>query len=161
MSFDSIENTLGFDATDETPAATYITSDFPLRPMEDTHLLLHCGLPPHGDVLSLDNFNGIVEASDILASIHLNAPPFQLVTFQNTDGHGVFTSDTKINSLELRFTDQEGEAFDVMPEHYLTLRVEVYEWRDSGLFELYERVDQIKDLLDKMWLNEALKLTAN
>lgn len=159
MLFDGLSSILGFDVG-AIPEGTTITSTYPMRPLDTTHLVVNVNnLPPYNDALTLDNLGGDVKPSNILGSVYINAPPFQLVHYQNpTDNnYGIFTSDTKLNRLSIDITNQDGVLLTYIPDYHMTLKVEVWEVVDTQYDELCERIDQIKSTLDKIWLSKALK----
>lgn len=159
LMFDGVYSVLGFDVG-ATPSGTTIYSTNPMRPLETTHLVVNVNnLPPYNDALTLDNLGGHIRPSNILGCVYINAPPFHLVHYQNpTDNnYGVFTSDTKLNRLSIEITNQDGVLLTYIPDHYMTLKVEVFEIVDTQYNELCERIDQIATTLNFLKLNKALK----
>lgn len=155
--FDGIYEKLGFDYG-ATPTGTTISSHFSMKPLDTTHLLINLNnLPPYHDGLSLDNITGSVKPSNILGSVVVNAPPFQLITYENQTDTGIFTTDTKLNRLSVSITNQDGVLLPFMPEHYITLKLDVCEVVDTQYNELMEKMEQISTTLRSIWLSKAIK----
>jgi hypothetical protein len=59
--------------------------------------------------------------------------------------------------LELRITDANGDLIGDLPDHELTLRLQVYSIRDTDKEEMYENIKEIADTIKDLFIMKSLK----
>lgn len=133
------------------PLAGYYTC----RPVSTASLFLK--LADHspeagGLVLSNMGLDGQLRLDDTLAIVPLSGTaPWHWLNWSNAapDAGGLFSGDTKLSSLELVVTDEEGREMAGMPEWWCQLRVDVVLVReDTTQAELLRGIHQsLRDLL--------------
>ena len=157
--FDDLGTLLGFDPN-ELYTGTIITSVRPMRPYEQTHILVHLNnaaqLTEH---LTFSNHSGNVRISNILGKVLINASPFQLITHQQVlESDGLYTADNSMGCLEILITDNDGNEFTDMGEHELVLTVESLDIEDYDQKTMVEELKEIKKTCKDLFLYKALRL---
>jgi len=79
----------------------------------------------------------IDSSSPCLAVVPVNVPPFQVIMFDNTNGHKNLLRTELVNAIDIRITDQFGVLLDFnnMP-WTITLRLGVWRWvSPKGTFQ--------------------------
>jgi hypothetical protein len=108
--------------------------------------------------MNFSNMDGEVRQSSILSKILINAPPFQLITFQQLlESDGLWSADNSIERLEFVFTDMNGVELEGLPEHELTIRIESYTMSDVKMKDLLKEIKEIKTILKDLFLSKYLK----
>jgi hypothetical protein len=112
-------------------------------------------LPPMDDSVNLTNVNGTVEPDSKLAIIPItNTKPFHICNWLNETDVGLFTSEYKLNLLELRFADEQGRRLAFLPEHTMTLKIDTYELNENQ--DMLQLLREIREDLRDIALQQAL-----
>jgi len=160
LSFDGIYNILGFNQGDQ-PQGTTITSTNVMIPVPTTGIMISLvNHMPFHDAVNLDNMSGEVRASNILARIPINAPPFQLIYYTNIteNDNGIFIGNNMVNELEFLFTTPDGLRMTYIPDHEMLVKVEIWTVDDeTNIQEVIQDLKDIKQTLKDLFLMKHLK----
>lgn len=159
MTFDGVYEVLGFSAG-AAPTGTTIESERAMTPMALTHLYLNlANVSPVHHSVNLDNLSGEIRVSSVLARIPVNAPPFQLVHFINPtlESNGIDTNEINMNKLEFVITNGDGHEITFMPDHQMTLRIQVYDKDDADKRDVVENVREIRETLKDLFVMKHLR----
>ena len=156
--FDDIGTLLGFTPYKEYTGTT-LTSENPMTPYEITHLYIHLNnIAPVEDNIDFSNMSGSMRPCSILGRVLINAAPFQLITYnQVLESDGILTADNSITKLEILITDQNGRELDFLPEHEMTIKIQVFDVEDTNAIDIVRELREVKDILKDMLTYKVLK----
>ena len=110
---------LGFAST-ITSAANVLTMTYPLNLIGPLKLKIMSNLLPTGNIDS---------SAPCLAVVPVNVAPFQIIMFDNTNGHKNLLRAHFINAIDIRVTDQFGVLLDFNNTPWtITLRLGIWRW---------------------------------
>ena len=132
-----------------------LVSHKPCRPLATTHLFVRWNdHSPEAGGLVLSNMalDGKMRVDNTLAVVNVSqTPPFHQVSWAAADptAGGLWCGDTKLSSIELVVTDEEGRPIDYLPDFWCQLKVDVIRvTEDKTDTELLRNIDKsITDLL--------------
>ena len=156
--FDGLGTILGF--TPDTPyTGTTIISETAMTPYEYPYLVVHLNnITPMAENVCLSNHTGEMRACSILGKVAINASPFQLITYEQVlESQGVWTSDNTLGKLEILIADSDGNELTHLPEHEMTLRVEVFDIEDADMKDVIAELKDMKNTLKDIFLFKAVK----
>lgn len=155
--FDDIGTLLGFVPYQDYTGDTLI-SDNPMTPYEMTHLYIHLNnVAPIESNMDFSNMSGSMRPCSILGRVLVNASPFQLITYQQVlESDGIMTADNSITKMEILITDAEGNELDFLPEHELTLKIDVYDVDDTDTKDTLRELKEIRSVLKDMLMYKVL-----
>ena len=156
--FDGLRGILGFDVN-TSYTGTQIMSDRAMRPLEDTHILIHLNnVASTGEHLCFSNHSGDVRIANILAKVLINASPFQLITHQQVlENEVLYSNDNSLGTLEIYITDNDGNEFTDMTEHELVLSVESVDVDDYDTKDMIAELKETKRAISDLLLMKHLK----
>jgi hypothetical protein len=159
ITFDGLGGILGFDPN-TIYSGTQIISDRPMKPLEDTHILIHLNnISPMTEHLCFSNHSGEVRFANIVGKVLINSPPFQLITYQQVlDNEGLYSNDNSMTSLEIYITDNDGNEFVDMTEHEMVFTIESVDFDDYNAKDIINELKEIKKGINDLLLMKHLQV---
>jgi len=158
LSFDGVYKTLGFNYG-ETPQGTTIISSNPMEAMATTHIYINMpNVSPVAESVNMDNLSGEIRVSNILARIPIITSPFQLINYVNQipNDNGIDTTEGTLSQFEIYITNHDGVELTFMPEHELTIRLQIYTTEDEKNNEAFEDLKAIRETLKDLFIQKHL-----
>lgn len=153
---------LGFTEDDDGIDGVTIVSSQPLQVRANNMLYIRLNDVIHAnDCISLDNLTSPhAKPSDILATVPVNAMPFQTIFYDNTlygRDMGLFLSNPKLNSINISVTDKYGNYLDYLTDWDMQLLVEIYNVEDDALVDMQSSLHRIDNTLNRLLIYKFIR----
>ncbi len=153
---DAAARVYGFDSA-VTAVRSLLVADAPLNPQRYASLCLTLeGVTPRACFNASNQAGGAAQPTTMFASIPVpaDAVPFApLVWTNDAKSFAMFISDRRLNTLTFSFTDVDGRPVLDLPDHQLTLAVDVYTVTNPSHDTLRGMHETLSDMLQYWALN--------
>lgn len=157
INFGGMAPLFGFDVNHVASMATgtSLASAKVIKIRANNEIMCHLTNLQSGGVINVQSVESSFRPANILAVIPIDTSPNGLLCYDNVTGSfAMETLDETIDSLSFKFTDTQGKLIENMPEHSITLKVEVV---DKPSYSIERKIDDLISLMRTLVLTKAIK----